>query len=140
MAEDNFRFPIPKELLEPFIKEAVSASIIGALGDGTKLITEAVQETLRKKVDKHGNVSNYSSDNKYALIDILAQREIKKIVLSVLEEYATSLRPQIEEGIRKALNADAEGLGAALYERYMQDVYRELRISPKRVEVDEDDD
>ena len=140
MSDDNFRFPIPKELLEPFIKDAVSASIIGALGDGTKIITQAVQETLRKKVDRNGNVSNYSSDNKYSLVDILAQKEIQKVVLSVLEEYATVLRPKIEEGIRKALNNDAESLGAALYERYMEEVYRELRISPKPKVLEEDDD
>lgn len=140
MADENLRFLIPKELLEPFIKEAVSVSILGALGDGSKLIVQAIQETLQKKVDKNGDVSKYSSNNKYSLVDILAQREIKKIVVAVLEEYATSLRPQIEEGIRKALNADAEGLGAALYERYMKEVYRELRIKPHKSVLEDDED
>ena len=140
---DNFSFPIPKELLEPFIKEAVATSIVGALGDGTQLITQAVQEVLRKKVDKDGDVSKYSSENKYSLIDILAQKEIKKIVLEVLKEYAHTLRPQIEEGIRSALNSGAQNLGAALYERYMEDVYRELRIGcpkPHRSACNDEDD
>lgn len=140
---DNFSFPIPKELLEPFIKEAVATSIVGALGDGTKLITQAVQEVLRKKVDKDGDISKYSSENKYSLIDVLAQKEIKKIVLEVLKEYAQTLRPQIEEGIRVALNQGAQNLGVALYDRYMEDVYRELRIGfPKPAKAachDEDD-
>ena len=128
---DNFAFPIPKEVLEPFIKEAVSTSIIGALGDGTKIITQAVQETLKTKVDINGNVSKYSSDNRYTLLDVLAQKEMRKVVAEVLKEYVLAMRPRIEAGIRKAISANAEDLGSALFEKYMGGIYKDLGVYPR---------
>ena len=132
MAE-NLSFPIPKEILEPFIKEAVSVSIIAALGDGTKLVTYAVEETLRKKVDSSGVVSKYSSDNKYNLIDILAQKEIRAVAIGVIKETVAQLRPRIEAGIIKALNENAESLGEVLCDKYLNDLYKDLGVvRPKK--------
>jgi CTP synthase (UTP-ammonia lyase) len=141
MAE-NLTFPIPKELLEPFIQQAVSTSIISALGDGKELINRAVYETVKMKVDKHGEVSKYSSDNKYTLLDILAKNEIKRIVIDTVKISVEELRPQIIEGVKRALNENAEDLGSALVDRYLKDIYRSLGIAVTKPHAGygEDDD
>ena len=131
MAE-NLTFPIPKELLEPFIQQAVSTSIISALGDGKELINRAVYETVKMKVDKHGEVSKYSSDNKYTLLDIIAKNEIKRIVVDTVKISVEELRPQIIEGVKRALSDNAENLGSALIDKYLSDIYRSLGILPHK--------
>lgn len=100
MNQDNMNFPIPNSVLEPYIKQAVSTSIVSVLGDGTRLIEEAVQAALSHKVDINGEVSNYRSDNKYDVVEILARNRIKEITSEVIKEMAENIRPSIEKKVR----------------------------------------
>jgi len=97
---ENFNFPIPNEVLEPYIKEAVSASIVGALGDQGRLIEVAVQRAIALKVNSEGNVSRYSSDNKHHLIDVIAQKNIQKITKEVVNEMAEQMREPIGRAVK----------------------------------------
>lgn len=100
---ENLNFPIPNTVLEPYIKQAVSTAIVTALGDGTELITKAVQAAINTKVDSSGKISNYSSDNRYILAEVVARNKIISIAKEVINEMAEQLRPQIENEVRKEL-------------------------------------
>ncbi len=93
-------FPIPHSILEPYIKQAVSTSIVAALGDGTKLIEQAVQAALSHKVDSSGKVSTYRSENTYDLVEIIARNKIKEIATEVIKEMAESMRAPIEKKVK----------------------------------------
>jgi hypothetical protein len=100
---ENMNFPIPNSVLEPYIKQAVSTSIIAALGDGAKLIEQAVQSALSHKVDLSGKVSTCKSENTYHLVDIIARNKIKEIATEVIKEMAESMRNPIETKVRELI-------------------------------------
>ena len=100
---ENMQFPIPNSVLEPYIKQAISAAIVGSLGDGVKLVEDAVQNALAIKVNTEGSVSQYSSDNKFLLIEVLARKKITEIARDVINELAEQMRPKIKEEIEKQL-------------------------------------
>lgn len=104
MTEQNLAFPIPNSILEPYIKTAVSSAITAALGDGTALIEAAVQRALTEKVDRNGNKSCYSSENKYDVIEVLATNEIQKIAKDVIVQMAEGMRPQIKKSIETQIS------------------------------------
>jgi len=104
MSDDkNLQFPIPNAVLEPYIREAVSAAIISSLGDGTKIIEAAVQAALLTKVNNEGRVSSYSSDNKYVFAEVIARNRIQEIAKETINEMAEQMRPKIKEQIEKEL-------------------------------------
>lgn len=101
-SEGNLAFPIPNSVLEPYIKQAVSAAITGALGDGTKLVELAVQQAMATKVNERGVVGN-SYENKHQFIDIVAQQKIQQVARETINEMAEKMRPRIKEAIEKQL-------------------------------------
>jgi uncharacterized membrane-anchored protein YjiN (DUF445 family) len=104
MEDKNLQFPIPNSVLEPYIKTAVSTAITAALGDGSKLIEQAVNQALSTKVNSQGQVdSRYSSDNKYMLAELVASNKIREIAKEVINQMAEDMRPKIKEEIEKYL-------------------------------------
>lgn len=100
---ENLNFPIPNNVLEPYIKQAVSASIVGALGDGTKLIELAVQDALAKKVNDQGVVDRYHNCNYNDIVTFLATKKIHEIAREVINGLAEQMRPSIEEKVRELI-------------------------------------
>jgi len=113
MAE-NMQFPIPNEILEPYIKQAVSTAIASALGDGTNLIEGAVSSALAIKVGSNGQVSKYSSDNRYLLVEVLARNKIAEVARETINEMAEQMRPAIKSAIQRQLKAKHQTIAKAL--------------------------
>jgi hypothetical protein len=104
MADENLQFPIPNSVLEPYIKKAVATAITASLGDGTKLVEQAVNAALGTKVNSAGVVdTRYSSDNKYLLAEVVAGNKIREIAKEVINQMAEEMRPKIREEIEKYL-------------------------------------
>ena len=100
---DNMQFPIPNSVLEPYIKQAVSAAITASLGDGAKLVELAVQQALQTKVDSNGGVSRYISDNRYQLVEAVAANKIRDIARETINEMAEQMRPAIKDAVEKQI-------------------------------------
>lgn len=111
---ENLNFPIPNTVLEPYIKQAVSAAIVGALGDGADLVAKAVQMAINTKVASDGKVSNYSSDNRFILAEVVARNKIIAITKEVINEMAEQLRPQIESEVRKELQRSTKDIAKTI--------------------------
>ena len=103
MEDKNFQFPIPNSVLEPYIKQAVAVAITSALEDGTKLVEHAVSVALSETVNSSGKASNYSSDNRYILAEVLAKNKIQEIARETVNEMAEQMRPKIKEQIENQL-------------------------------------
>lgn len=110
---DVFQFPIPNDVLEPYIKSAVSTAIVAALGDGTKLVENAVAETLNRKVDDRGKVSQYSSDNKYAYAEVVCKDVLSEVIKQTLKEMAEQMKPDLKKEIAKQLKASSSKIAAS---------------------------
>ncbi len=103
--DKNLQFPISKELIEPFIKQAVSIAITSALGDGAKLVEHAVANAMDQKVNGEGNISRSSYDNKYVFAEVVAKKKIQDIARETIHEMAEQMRPKIKEAILKQLKS-----------------------------------
>lgn len=112
--EQNMQFPIPNSVLEPYIKSAVASAITASLGDGAKLIEQAVQQALSHKVSHDGTTSRYDSDNKFLLVEAVARNKIQEVARSTINELAEEMRPKIREQIEKQLKNQHSKLATAL--------------------------
>lgn len=111
---ENMQFPIPNSVLEPYIKSAVSTAITAALGDGTRLVEQAVQAALNTKVDDEGRVNQYNNYNTKVLVDVIAQKKIREIAAEVINQMAEGMRPQIKEAIEKQLKTKHSAIAKCL--------------------------
>ena len=119
---ENLQFPIPNNVLEPYIKQAVSSAIIGALGDGTKLVELAVASALNTKVSSSGSVSNYSSDNRYSIAEVIARNKIIEITKTLVTEMVEQMRPDIEKEIRKQISNSKSEIAKAVIDGLLDSI------------------
>lgn len=114
MATENFAFPIPNDVLEPYIKAAVSSAITSALGDGVELVRKAVDAALMQKVDLNGEVSKYYPDNKFNFVEIVAREKIMAIAREAINEMAEGMRPTIQAFVRAHIENKQDEISKAL--------------------------
>ncbi len=112
--QETMAFPIPNAVLEPYIRQAVSTAIAASLGDGVKLVEQAVQSALATKVAANGRISNSSYENNHLLPDIVAKNAIQAIARETITELAEQMRPKIKEQIEKQLKTKHNALATAL--------------------------
>lgn len=131
MANDNMQFPIPNSVLEPYIKQAVSASIVAALGDGSQLIYQAVSLALNAKVNSAGKESTSSYENKFNLVDVLAKNKIQEIAKEVINEMAESMRPKIKSQIELQLKTKHKLLAQTLTDGMIKSLTSQWSVTIK---------
>ena len=105
---------IPKDLLEPIIREHIHAGIVAALGDPAALISQVVEQTLSRKVNHAGDVSQYSHDNKYSLIEAVARNAIHAACKRAVESFIEERRPDIEKAVKAAISKRTGAFSKAL--------------------------
>lgn len=98
---------VNQEYITSVVKQMVQAGIVQALDEKNALTSSIINEILNKKVDKDGNVSNYSSENKYTLLDSCINKMIREETKNVLNETADELRPKLRSAIKKAIFNEA---------------------------------
>ena len=129
MSNENMQFPIPNAILEPYIKQAVSAAIIGSLGDGTKLIELAVQSALNTKVNSEGVIGGSSYNNTYMLADVVAKNKIQEIAREVINEMAEEMRPKIKEQIERQLKTKHSLIAKTLVDGMIESLSSKWSVS-----------
>lgn len=100
---DNMNFPIPNSVLEPYIKQAVSTSIVAALGDGTALVGKAIESALSQKVNYQGKISNYNSENIYNFVEVVAYEKICEVTKIAISEMAESMKENICHKVKELI-------------------------------------
>lgn len=113
---ENAQLPIPKDILEPYLKQAVATSITQLMGDkGQQLILSAVQSALSAKVDaSNGSPSKYNSSSDIPFVEYLARSTIQKIALETVNSMAQDLRPEIEKSVKQTLTKSTNALSKSL--------------------------
>jgi hypothetical protein len=122
MDDKNFNFPVPKEILEPFIKDAVSASIIKHLGDPSIIIGNMVERAMSLKVSENGRVENYSPDNKYTYLEYIAMKNIRGHAECALKKFLAEMQPQIEEAVKKCLAKNQTAIAKMLVDSLKENI------------------
>jgi uncharacterized membrane-anchored protein len=126
---DNAQLPIPREMLEPYLKQAVAASIMQLMGDnGMKFVAAAVQNSLQQKVNARGQIDSSSYQNDTPFVEWLARDVIHKIARETVNGLAESLRPSIEEAVKKNLQKSTNVLAKTLVEGMVKSLSSEWAV------------
>lgn len=132
------KFEVDEKLVEPVIREQISAAIVAQLGDTTELLTEMVNLTLKQKVDKDGKVDSYSSYNKFTLVEALAGKAIREAAREAIEAIIEQQKPQIEAAVRDYLSRAPKRTAAAIVNAFCDSATTKYRMSVEFKGVEDD--
>lgn len=90
---------IPTEVVETVVRQQISTAIASALGDPDRVVASLVRGVINQQVDSNGNVPRYSSDAKYSLVEVLANKTIQKALKEALEEFVEKQQPKIKKAV-----------------------------------------
>ena len=95
---------IDQNYLADAVKQTVIMGISESLNGKNEIVSQLVNAVLQTKVDSRGQISSFSSDNKYSLLESY----VKKILVDLAKEEIQSLvdekREEVRTLIRKELN------------------------------------
>lgn len=93
-----------------YLNEAVKSIVMTGIAeslDKDKIVNGLVKTVLETKVDEKGKISNYSSDNRYTLLEVHVNNIIREIVKEEIKKLVEEKRPKMQEIIRRELNKRA---------------------------------
>lgn len=93
-----------------YLNEAVKSIVMTGIAetlDKDKIVSGLVNAVLETKVDESGEISSYSRDNRYTLLEVYVNKMIREIVKEEMKKLVEEKRPKMQEIIRKELNKKA---------------------------------
>lgn len=93
-----------------YLNEAVKSIVMTGIAetlDKDKIVSELVNAVLETKVNESGEISSYSRDNRYTLLEVYVNKMIREIVKEEMKKLVEEKRPKMQEIIRKELNKKA---------------------------------
>ena len=100
---DNPTFQIPKDIIEPIITAHVSAAVLAAFADKSKLMEVAVAKVLNNKVEKDSGKTTTSDYNSTTYIQWLMESVVKKAVATAVEEQVGVHQEELKKAIASEL-------------------------------------
>lgn len=93
-----------------YLNEAVKSIVMTGIAETLykdKIVSGLVNAVLETKVDESGEISSYSRDNRYTLLEVYVNKMIREIVKEEMKKLVEEKRPKMQEIIRKELNKKA---------------------------------
>lgn len=100
----NMNLEINEEVIQTIFKETLNQSIITAMGNKEDFMSSLINNALIQKVDYRGEVSKYSSDNKYSFLDL----HVKKIVQAAAKEAINEYLDENKELLKSVVKREME--------------------------------
>ena len=97
---------LDENYLNETVKKIVMTGIAETL-DKDKIVNGLVSAVLETKVNEKGCISNYTSDNRYTLLEVYVNRLIREVVKEEMKRLVEEKKPKLQEIIRKELNKKA---------------------------------
>jgi len=107
MANEMMSLQINEDMVKPILEKQIQSAIMANIGDPEKLVEKVVSTALSKKVNREGNVSNYSSDNKYDYLEVLTEVAIRNAAKEALKEWLADNKELLKTAVTKELNKPA---------------------------------
>lgn len=104
MGDNMINLGINEDMVKPILEKQIQAAIIANIGNPEELIGKVVSHALNQKVDKEGNTSRYSSDNKFDYLDILTTNYIRSAAKESLQEWLKENSKVVREMVKKEMN------------------------------------
>lgn len=97
---------ISDELVKPIVDKHIKAAVTAAMGGSDKLVEKTVDMIMNTKVNSEGKVSQYSSENRFTLLEWILTSRIKDAVQTVVVEEINKVSTQIRDSIIKKLRSE----------------------------------
>lgn len=110
---------IPKDLLEPIIRQHIAAGVVAAIGDPAALIRTVVERACKEKVCRDGTRSQYSSDNQYDFVEFTAGQAIREATKKAVMAYIEEQRPAIEAAVAAYLRKSTTKFAKAIADGFV---------------------
>lgn len=94
---------IDDDYLGECVKQTVIAGIAEALNGKNEVTSQIVNMVLSQKVDKHGRISGWSSDNTQTVLEYYVSKAIREVAEDEVKRAMEEARPQIAEAMRREL-------------------------------------
>lgn len=94
-----------EQYLAASVQDIVKAAIVSALGDPTKVLSNAVDSVMGSYVDSDGKPCNSSSYRARPYLDWLAQETIKETVKQVIREVIDEHKEEFKEIIKQQISS-----------------------------------
>lgn len=108
---------IPQDVINPIIQANISAAILSAMGDGSKVMANAIATVLSTKVDPNsGNLSSYSSNNTTPWIDWMLGQAIRESAKAAIVEYMAGQQEAVKKQLAAELSKKNSPLAKTLVE------------------------
>lgn len=95
------------DMIKPIIEKTIQANVLSALNGWEGVVTDMVNAVLTTKVDKNGNISDYSSENRYSWVEVNLNRRIKELVEDEVKKQIEKSADAIRDAVRKQITSRA---------------------------------
>lgn len=107
MNEKNNIFGLDLKVDQDYIAEAVKQSVLMGISESlngkNEIVSQIVSMTLNTKVDNKGEISTYSSNNKYTLLEYYVRKMITEVTADEMNKLVEEHREDITKAIRSEL-------------------------------------
>lgn len=108
MAENNLMsLNLSADMIKPIIEKTIQANVLSALNGWEGVVTDMVNAVLTTKVDENGNISDYSSENRYSWVEVNLNRRIKELVEDEVKKQIEKSADAIRDAVRKQITSRA---------------------------------
>lgn len=102
----NMNLEINEEVIQTIFKETLNQSIITAMGNKEDFMSALINNALNEKVDDSGEVSRYSSDNKYSFLDIHVKKIVQAAAKEAINEYLDENRELLKSVVKREMEKE----------------------------------
>lgn len=99
---------IDSDYLAEAVKQSVMMGIAESLNGKNEIVHQIVNMVLNQKVDDKGQISNYSRDNRYTLLEYYVKKMITGVacdeIKAMVEEHRTEISNMIRSELQKKVN------------------------------------
>jgi len=103
MSNGQIGFNIPKELLDPILRDTVSAAIIKELGDPAEIIRKLVGKALQERVNSSGKRGHNDYENRFTFLEWMSGHYIRELAKEVLKDLFEQNREEVKTAIKISL-------------------------------------
>ena len=94
---------VDQNYLAEAVQQSVMLGIAESLNGKNEIVSQIVNSVLNTKVNEKGCISNYSSDNKFSLLEYYVRNLITDVVREEMKTMVEEKRPEISKMIRQEL-------------------------------------
>lgn len=95
---------IDQDYLSKAVQQSVMMGISESLNGKNEIVSQIVKMVLSQKVDENGNISTYSRDNKYTLLEFYVMKMLREVTAEEMQRMVDEHRDEITKAIRTELS------------------------------------